>query len=131
MNLQMYPLSSVNGKWHLAETNIILTTKAEKVEKIHRSKPLKTKMSKTPPEKRWLFSLFLVELKKKGGKWRSLIKTLCKIIKIIKTYWLCEPDADMSLLMKGDIAASNAFGHSSWGKWPHPDIATSLCKWNG
>lgn len=29
--------------------------------------------------------------------------------------------------MKGDIAASNGFGHSSCGRWPHPDIATSLC----
>lgn len=29
--------------------------------------------------------------------------------------------------MKGDIAASNALGHSSCGRWPQPDIATSLC----
>lgn len=25
------------------------------------------------------------------------------------------------------MAASKAFGHSSCGRWPHPDIATSLC----
>ena len=25
------------------------------------------------------------------------------------------------------MAASNALGHSSCGRWPHPDIATSLC----
>lgn len=33
--------------------------------------------------------------------------------------------------MKGEIAASNAFGHSSWGKWPHPDTATNLCTYDG
>lgn len=55
------------------------------------------------------------------------MKTLLKIFKRNELYWFCESDADSSLLMKGDIAASNAFGHSSWGKWPHPDIATSLC----
>lgn len=31
-----------------------------------------------------------------------------------------------SLETKGSKAASNAFGHSSWGKCPHPDIATNL-----
>lgn len=30
--------------------------------------------------------------------------------------------------MNGNTAASNALGHSSCGRWPQPDIATSLCK---
>jgi len=48
------------------------------------------------------------------------------------TYLLCDLYTEKkSLLMKGDIASSNAFGHSSWGRWPHPDIATSLCTSNG
>lgn len=29
--------------------------------------------------------------------------------------------------MNGHTAASKALGHSSCGRWPHPDIATSLC----
>lgn len=47
-------------------------------------------------------------------------------------YWLCElyTEKKSLSLMKGDIASSNAFGHSSWGRWPHPDIATSLCTSN-
>ena len=42
-------------------------------------------------------------------------------------YCFSKSDSNKSLLMNGDIAASNALGHSSCGRWPHPDIATSLC----
>jgi hypothetical protein len=43
------------------------------------------------------------------------------------SYWFCKSGLNKSLLMKGDIAASSALGHSSCGRWPQPDIATSLC----
>jgi len=42
-------------------------------------------------------------------------------------YWFSKSGSTKSLLMNGVIAASNALGHSSCGRWPHPDIATSLC----
>lgn len=32
------------------------------------------------------------------------------------TYWLCELYTEKSLFINGDIAASNAIGHSSWGR---------------
>lgn len=42
-------------------------------------------------------------------------------------YRLSKSGLNKSPPMKGDIAASNALGHSSCGRCPHPDIATSLC----
>lgn len=41
-------------------------------------------------------------------------------------YYLCNSASNRSLVMKGEIAESKALGHSSCGRWPQPDIATSL-----